>query len=468
MKRTFHQTRTSICPECHNILGADYVQDEEGLHLEKYCPKHGFFNTRVAADYDWLSSLQQFAAHTVVPATRQTPVSKGCPADCGECEQHRQKSAFFLFEITNACDLNCPICLGNPGDKGHFISLEEMSSMVDAVLTYAGPGQNITLGGGEPTLHPKFFDLVDILRKNGLESIWVYTNGCRIAKDPSFAKRMAEEGLYVVLQWDGFSDSIYSVLRGRELLDEKQRALENLKKSGSRIGLCPTIVSGINDQELGRIYELFVSDDAVGTLDIAVMAYVGKGSSFEQGRSCRTTSQDILTSFEDQTGGEILKSDFSPVSFSNPECLQIAYLLARPDGGFFPLKRFLDPQDYLNIISNKPLLELNSEVEDVFNDLINRMWAKGKEDPNTSIGLKSLRHAIDTLFPETGRLSAKELKSRSMDLVKVILVHSYMDGLNFDIGRARMCISRTVLPDGRLMPTCAYNVIHRSGPPVPV
>ena len=70
---------------------------------------------------------------------------------------------------------------------------------------------------------------------------------------------------------------------------------------------------------------------------------------------------------------------------------------------------------------------------------------------------------IDTLFPKEGALSSEEMKARSMDLVKVVLVHSYMDGLNFDLGRSKKCISRTVLPDGRLMPTCAYNVVHRCG-----
>lgn len=107
-------------------------------------------------------------------------------------------------------------------------------------------------------------------------------------------------------------------------------------------------------------------------------------------------------------------------------------------------------------------------MEDAFNDIVNRLWARRDENPDISTGLEAVRYAIDTLFPKTGRLSPAELKSRSMDLVKVVLVHSYMDGLNFDIGRAKMCISRTVLPDGRLMPTFAYNVLHRTGPVVPV
>jgi uncharacterized radical SAM superfamily Fe-S cluster-containing enzyme len=334
--------------------------------------------------------------------------------------------------------------------------------MIKSILAYAGPGQIVTLGGGEPTLHPEFFDLVSLLKQSGFEDIWVYTNGQRIAKNPDFARRMAKENLYVVLQWDGFSDDLYGVLRGKALLDEKRQALEYLKAAGSKVGLCPTIVAGVNDQELGKLYEMFLADPAIGTLDIATMAYVGKGSSFDQGREHRITAQDILIGLEMQSGGTIRASDFSPVSFSHPECLQIAYHFPLPSGGFIPLKRFLDPQDYQALILNKPLLVLNAELETVFRDVVNRLWASGKKDPDTIKGLAAIRHFIEMLFPTTGALSPEEFKARSQNLVKVVLVHSYMDGLNFDVGRTKMCISRTMLADGRLMPTCAYNVVHRN------
>ena len=460
---TLHNTRTSICPVCHRILGADYVQGEKGLHLEKFCPEHGVFSTRIAGDYEWLQDRQQYAARTVIPALQRKPVKNGCPADCGECAGHRQKSAFFLFELTSSCDLNCPICLGQPSERGQFISTAQVETMVKAVVDYAGPGQIVTLGGGEPTLHPEFFEIVGILRDNGMQELWLYTNGRRIAKDPDFVRQLAKRNIYVVLQWDGFSDTIYTKLRGGKLLEEKRRAMENLKNSRVRTGLCPTIVAGVNDGELGRIYEMFISDGLISTLDIATMAYVGRGSNFNQGLQNRTTSQDVTTMLEKQTHGTIKDSDFSPVSFSHPECLQIAYLLARPDGGFFPLKRFLDPEDYKALICNKPLLDLNPDVKVTFNDVINKLWAKQGSDPDVSTGLKVLRHLIDRLFPKGRPLSVAEFKARSTGLVKVVLVHSYMDGLNFDIGRTKMCISRTVLPDGRLMPTCAYNVVHRNG-----
>ncbi len=464
MKRVFYQTRSSLCPECHRLLPADYVEDDEGLKLEKFCPDHGAFSTRVAGSYRWLSGLQEYAASTFLPARRQTASARGCPADCGECDGHRQKAAFFLFEITSACDLGCPICLGEPSQQGQFVSVAEMEAMVASVLAYSGPEVYATLGGGEPTIHPQFFKLVDVLKRAGMGTIWVYTNGCKIARDPAFAARLADENLYVVLQWDGFSDEIYRLLRGRPLIEEKERGLRNLRAGGARLGLCPTVVAGVNDDQLGRLYRMFVDDPRIGTLDIATMAFVGKGRGFQQGRENRTTSHDVLLALETQTGGEIRADDFSPVSFSHPECLQIAYLLAAPGAGLVPLKRFLEPADYKALVLDTALLQLTAGAESLLHDVVNRLWASGKDDPTTKRGLAAMRHLVDRLYPEQEKLSDAQRQARSMDLVKVVLVHSYMDGLNFDLGRTRKCISRTVLPDGRLMPTCAYNVVHRSGP----
>jgi uncharacterized radical SAM superfamily Fe-S cluster-containing enzyme len=197
------------------------------------------------------------------------------------------------------------------------------------------------------------------------------------------------------------------------------------------------------------------------------MAYVGNGTGFDQGREHRVTAQDTLIGLEVQSGRTIRASDFSPVSFSHPECLQIAYHLPLPDGGFIPLKRFLDVEEYQALILNKPLLVLNAELETLFRDVVNRLWASGKKDPDTVKGLASIRHLIERLFPIEGALSPEEFKARSQNLVKVVLVHSYMDGLNFDIGRTKMCISRTMLADGRLIPTCAYNVVHRRRERIP-
>ena len=167
---------------------------------------------------------------------------------------------------------------------------------------------------------------------------------------------------------------------------------------------------------------------------------------------------------EAQTGGEIrARRFFAGVIFSlgmSPDRLPAGPSRRR----MVPLKRFLDPADYKALVLDTRPVQLTARAESLLHDVVNRLWAAGR---GSSHQAGSGRHAalVDRLYPEQEKLSDAQRQARSMDLVKVILVHSYMDGLNFDLGRTKKCISRTVLPDGRLMPTCAYNVIHRSGHP---
>lgn len=451
-------TRASICPVCQRVISADLVQDAGGLHLEKTCPAHGSSRTRVARDHAWFERAAAFSARSVRSPARQTAAAKGCPEDCGECPEHRQAGALFLFELTDACDLRCPICLGQPQDRGTFVTPEQMRTMAQQVVAYAGTGAIVTLGGGEPTAHPRFFELVGILHDVGIRDVWVYTNGRRIARDPEFARRCAGLGLTVVLQWDGFSDGIYETLRGRPLLEEKQLALERLREAGGALGLCASVAAGVNDGELGALFRAFVDDPAVGFLDLAPLAFVGLGAGVAFGREGRVTTQDVVEGLAAQTGGALRPGDFLPVSFPHVECLQAMYLLAHPDGSWVPLARLLDAEDREALLRHTPLLALDARTERVLRDAITKLWAS--DDPEARRGVAVFRHLVERLFPAEA-LAPAEFQARSRRLVKLVWIHSYMDALNFDLGRARMCVSRTVLPDGRLVPSCAYNVVHR-------
>ncbi len=441
------------------MIPADLVQDTAGLHLEKTCPDHGSSRTRVARDHAWFERAAAFSSRSVPSPARQTAVAKGCPEDCGECPEHRQSAALFLFEITDGCDLRCPICLGAPQERGSFLTPDQMRDMVGRVVEHAGTGAIVTLGGGEPTVHPRFFELVEIIRERGIRDIWVYTNGRRVARDPAFAPRCAALGLTVVLQWDGFSDVVYETLRGQPLLEEKRVALERLREAGGACGLCASVASAVNDGELGAIYRAFVENPALGFLDFAPLAFVGLGSGVAFGREQRVTTQDIVEGLAAQSGGAVQPGDFLPVSFPHAECLQAMYLIAHPDGGWVPLARCLDAEDRDALLRHTPLLALDARTERVLRDAITKLWARG-DDPEARRGVEAFRHMIERLYPGHP-LEPAEFQARSRRLVKLVWIHSYMDALNFDLGRARMCVSRTVLPDGRFVPSCAYNVVHR-------
>jgi uncharacterized radical SAM superfamily Fe-S cluster-containing enzyme len=79
---------------------------------------------------------------------------------------------------------------------------------------------------------------------------------------------------------------------------------------------------------------------------------------------------------------------------------------------------------------------------------------------DTDIVLNSLK-AILKEFNKTGRMEQEQLWKLSETKVKAIFIHAFMDEFDFEVSRIRKCCTHYALPDGRLMPGCAYNNIHR-------
>jgi 7,8-dihydro-6-hydroxymethylpterin dimethyltransferase len=74
---------------------------------------------------------------------------------------------------------------------------------------------------------------------------------------------LAEIGVHVFLQFDGFEDSTQLAIRGQLLHEEKLRALERCAAAGLGVSLAAAIERGINDHEGGAIIRFGVEHPAV-------------------------------------------------------------------------------------------------------------------------------------------------------------------------------------------------------------
>jgi uncharacterized radical SAM superfamily Fe-S cluster-containing enzyme len=132
------------------------------------------------------------------------------------------------IDLTNRCNLTCPICSANANISGKVYepSKEQVMDMLRlcrAEKPVAGRGAQFS--GGEPTIHPEFFDILCGTRNLGFSHL---QNGIKLASQ-DFAMRAAEAGLHTVyLQFDSLDDRVYKQTRGRELVDIKVRSAENL------------------------------------------------------------------------------------------------------------------------------------------------------------------------------------------------------------------------------------------------
>lgn len=118
------------------------------------------------------------------PAFHATQGDNGCPYDCGFCPEHEQHACVTLFEITQACNLECPACFA-ASPHGSHASLDDIHAMLDAVTrAEGGTADVVMLSGGEPTIHPDFGEVMRRVSQSGrVRHTVVNTNGIRFARD---------------------------------------------------------------------------------------------------------------------------------------------------------------------------------------------------------------------------------------------------------------------------------------------
>ena len=86
------------------------------VYLDKRCPEHGRERVLVADDVEYYKRCREvFIKPPEQPQHNQTPIRYGCPYDCGLCPDHEQHSCLALIEVTDACNLRCPVCYAESG-----------------------------------------------------------------------------------------------------------------------------------------------------------------------------------------------------------------------------------------------------------------------------------------------------------------------------------------------------------------
>src|SRR5213075_2097967 len=130
-----------------------------------------------------------------------------------------------LVEITDGCNLTCPVCYAesSPQRMKHR-TLEQVDFMLDAVVRNEGEPDVVQISGGEPTIHPQFFEVLDAARRRPIKHLMVNTNGIRIAQDAAFVKRLNEyrRRFELYLQFDSLRPGPLVALRGVDLTDVRR------------------------------------------------------------------------------------------------------------------------------------------------------------------------------------------------------------------------------------------------------
>jgi hypothetical protein len=483
----------SICPECIKVLDAILYEDSGQVWMLKTCPEHGQWNELVDRDSQFF--LQRRKTHYEFPTGLDTPhtASTGnCPFDCGLCDQHLNTPCMVNIDLTNRCNLNCPICFANANASGRVfdLSLEQLEEMLNQTMALRPrPPLSVQYAGGEPTIHPEFIQAVHMAKEKGVLDIQVASNGLKFAKSKGFTHQAAEAGLNVVyLQFDGLSDDIYKQTRGRPLLETKMQAIENLRQEGVMVTLVPTIVSGLNDHQVGKILEYAVNNsDVVTAVSFQPVSLTGRYDE-SQRREMRYTMSDMARDIQEQTGLLDMYADWYPYSIVNPisrlveaikgtpqnhfnchpHCGTASYMLVdRTTKQAIPLTRFFDIKGAMHDIQHEAsALEKNSWRKPWSKFQLMRKLKKHFQPDKAPEGLDfdQLLEFVNT-FIEAGNVDRPErghffhAMGQRFDFMLLAAMH-FQDAYNFELDRVQHCVIHYAAPNGRLYPFCTWN----SGP----
>jgi uncharacterized radical SAM superfamily Fe-S cluster-containing enzyme len=462
MTRELHTT-TSLCRSCKEAVPASVVAlDNNEVWMRKTCAVHGGQEVRLSTNAAWYEQTRATRQRQVPPAVMKKEVDHGCPFDCGPCTSHTQKVRLPVVTITSACNLDCPICyVHNKNDDAFHMPLEDFKLILDHLRTdHGGELDIINLTGGEPTMHPRLFEMLELAKAAGIHRVTVCSNGIRLAKDEEYVKRLAALGARIALSFDTFDPHADKLMQGVELLATKLKCLEMLEKHGVDTTLIPVMTRGVNDHEVGKILDFALRRSSVRHVEVHTMTFTGQsGATFD--RSGRISMFEVLELIEEKTGGLLRPSDFVTSPCAHPLCYQIAYLLIDPAGGDpIPLTRIMPREELFDALSDRLYLEPSARLEESLKMAIDRLWASD-EEPESARALRLLRNMLETMFPSDHPLTREQALAAGERAIKAVYIHSHMDEETFDTERAVDCCDSNCYADGTTIPVCNYNVLYR-------
>ena len=445
----FYDVALSICSTCYTKIEAKIVFQDGNVFMLKHCPVHGHERVLVADDVEYYRRCREvFIKPPEMPLKYNTPVKWGCPYDCGLCTDHEQHSCLSLVEICDACNLRCPVCYANSGpDRPVYRSLEEINRMFDAVVRNEGEPDVVQISGGEPTMHPQFFEVLDLAKTKPIRHLMVNTNGVKIAESEAFAERLAVymPKFEIYLQFDSFSRDALVKLRGVDLTAVRRKALERLNRHRISTTLVVTVSKGVNDGEIGRIVDYALQQPCVRGVTLQPVQAAGRLDGFNAATD-RLTLTEVRRRILEQTS-VFRPEDIIPVP-CHPDALAMAYAL-KIGGKVVPLTGLIDPQVLIDGGRNTIVYEHDEQVRaGIF-----KAFATNHSPESGAASLRDLLCCLPRL-DAPGELGYENLFR--------IIIMQFIDAQAFDVRSVKKSCVHIVHPkDGRLIPFDTYNLFYR-------
>lgn len=446
----FYDAAVSVCATCFIKVDAKILIQEGKVFLQKRCPVHGAERVLLADDADYYRRAREvFLKPPEQPCRANTPIHYGCPYDCGICPDHEQHSCLTLVEVTEACNLRCPVCYAESGpERTTYRSLAQIEAMLDAIVVNEGQPDVVQISGGEPTLHPNLFAILDAAKARPIRHLMINTNGVKLAEDPGLARRLAayQPGFEVYLQFDSFEKDALRKLRGADLRDIRARALHHLNEADLSTTLVVTLQKGVNDQEIGRILEFAAAQPCVRGVTFQPVQEAGRLEGHATATD-RLTLTEVRRAILDQFPA-FRPEDLIPVP-CHPDSLCMGYAL-KTGAGLLPLTGMVDPEILIEGGRNTIVYEQDTELQ----RRLFALFSTGHGPEGATRSLADLLCCLpDLKLPP--KLGYKD--------VFRVLIMQFIDAHSFDLRSVKKTCVHIAHPDGRIIPFDTYNLFYRDG-----
>lgn len=470
----------SVCPVCLKKIKAQVAEKNGKIVILKECDEHGKFNDTYWSRPDIYYNAEKYKKPSC------TPFQDNCPSGCGvnSCPNHVSTTVMAVIDVTNECDLRCPICFANASKPPDLYkpSLETIHNMLKHLKKQELPPLAVMFAGGEPTVRDDIVEIVKMAHELKF-MILLATNGIKMSKDPELVKNLKKVGLNIVyLQFDGLTDAPYQKLRNAKLLPNKLRLVELCREQDIEIILVPTLQGEINDNEVGDMIRFAAKNvDIIRGIVFQPMSFTGRTAEYVS-RKNRIDNSLLAQRIQEQTKGMISEKDLFPVSVMvpplkvmnsflsktwppftpTPYCGLWNWILVSKQGNdkFTPINRFLKFETFMSdlstlnkLIEAKKVSKIGIYMRLLLASFRSLDWRKVQREAGLLNAVRTLIQIhTDPSYDSLGYIRRRLLLIGCM---------AFMDPYTFDVERAHHCVIHYMTPDNRIIPFCVYNMLYR-------
>ncbi len=424
MTEILKQTR-SICSACGEIVPATYeVRDNEQVFFSRTCPAHGVVDTDLgyhAAYYRKSFNVEKLMIERYGDGG-STDISKGLSPF-----PLRKPAGLAILEVTERCNLTCPMCYAYSSPLERDYSLEEIETRLDQLIAVEGKGISLQISGGEPSVRKDLDKIAAMVKQKGFGQLEMVSNGIRLAREPDFAEKLVAWGFTsVYLQFDSTRPADILKLRGEELWDVRVKATAALERVKLPSTLAVSLYDGLNSDQIQQVID-FAWQHPGTVCAIAFQAAtpfgrfeVNNGSNGDGHPAPRKLRMpEILQLIEEQTG--ISQDLFFPVGEGSPLCNTFT-LLKYTREGYKPIAPNFSLQEFMEVMGPRPNMTL-------------RMLTRGRAAvlPQIVSNIGGSLKLMKTLWPHIGTDPSFWTSRKTLTL----FVKPFMDESDIDMSRTR-------------------------------